>query len=166
MPKTISWGHSDTPVTGVTKLTLNRPVLNFPEDFRSKSKTPGEVVITNLTTPLDRPEQFRFATSDIRNIYSATDIDESVYAPSKRGVSILSQITDTITVSDDADADFRIDLPLSAHLVVKVPASEYIDAGIVEKLVARLVSSLYETGKDDATRLDSMLRGSLSPKGM
>lgn len=164
MTKKISWGHTDTPVSGVDSAALARPVLNLGSDYRVKTEKPGEVVITNLTTPLDRPETFRFATSDIRDIYTSTDIDPSVYAPSKRGVSLLAQITETISVTDDTDADYRVDLPLSAHLVIKVPASEFINAEVVEDLIARLISSLYETGKTDATRLDAMLRGSLTPK--
>lgn len=166
MTKEISWGFADTPVEGVPTQSLARPVLNFANDFRVKSEKPGEVVLVNLTTPLDRPEQIRFATSDIKDIYSSTNIDPSVFAPSKRGVSLLAQITDTISVTDSTDADFRIDLPVSAHLVIKVPASEYISADKVEALTARLISSLYETGKNDMTRLDSVLRGSLVPKGV
>lgn len=166
MTKNISWGYTDTPVEGVSNLALKRPVLNFGENFRVKADKAGEVVISNLTSPLDRPEQFRFATSDIRDIYSSTDIDPSVYAPSKRGVSLLAQMTETLSVTDSTDADFRIDLPVSAHLVIKVPASEHIDAKIVEDAVARLISSLYETGSDKLTRIDSMLRGSLTPRGI
>lgn len=164
MTKTISWGHTDTPVDGVSTLSLARPVINFNEDFRVKAEKSGEVVLVNLTTPLDRPEQIRIATSDIKDVYMSTDIDPSVYAPSKRGVSILAQITDTLSVNDSTDADFRVDLPVSAHLVIKVPASEYISADKVEALVARLISSLYETGSNQATRLDSLLRGSLVPR--
>lgn len=166
MTKTISWGHTDTPVDGVPTQALTRPVLNFGENFRVKADKANEVVIANLTSPLDRPEHFRFATSDIRDVYSSTDIDPSVYAPSKRGVSLLAQMTDTLSVTDDTDADFRIDLPISAHIVIKVPASEHIDAQIVESAMARLISSLYETGSDELTRIDSMLRGSLTPRGI
>lgn len=55
---------------------------------------------------------------------------------------------------------------LCLHLVIKVPASEFVNAEVVEDLVARLISSLYETGKTDATRLDALLRGSLTPKDL
>lgn len=166
MTKSISWGHTDTPIDGVTALSLNRPVINFSDDFRVKAEKSGEVVLTNLTTPLDRPETIRIATSDIKDIYSSTDIDPSVYAPSKRGVSILAQITDTLSVTDDTDADFRVDLPVSAHLVIKVPANEYMSAEKVEALVARLTSTLYESGSSETTRLDGLLRGSLVPRGV
>lgn len=164
MTKEISWGFIDTPVDGVTELTLDRPVLNFSQDFRIKTEKPGEVVLTNLTTPLDRPESIRIATSDIKDIYSSTNIDPSVYAPSKRGVSILAQLTDTLSVSDTTDPEFRVDLPVSAHLVIRVPANEYMSADKVQILVSRLVSSLYETGKDDTTRIDGLLRGALVPR--
>lgn len=164
MTKSISWGHTDTPVAGVTALSLNRPVINFNEDFRVKVEKSGEVILTNLTTPLDRPENVRVAISDIKDIYSSSDIDPSAYPPSKRGVSILIQLTDTLVVEDDVDAAFRVHIPASAHLVIKVPANEYVTAALVQSLLARLVSFLYETGSSDTLRLDSLLRGSLLPR--
>lgn len=165
MAKQISWGYNDTPTGGAAK-TLARSDFNYMDDFRCVSEKPGEVIITNITSPLDRPEQIRYATSNVANVYAGTSIDESVYAPSKRGVSLLAQVTETVSVTDDADADFRIDLPLSAHLVIKTPASEHISADMVATLVGRLVGSLFESDDTTNTRLDAMLRGSLQPKGL
>lgn len=164
MTKEIKPGYADTPVSGVTELTFPRAVLNIQKDFRVKSNNNGkEVVLTNITSPIDRPENIRLAYSDVANIYSGTGIEPSVSAPTKRGVSVLAQVTDVLSVQDTTDADFRIDLPLSAHLVIKAPASEYVTADQVQVLIGRLLSSLFDTGAVSASRLEAILRGSLAP---
>jgi len=160
----ITQGYTDTPIDGVTELVFPRGLLNIKEDFRVKSNTSGkEVVLTNLTSPIDRPELIRVAYTEVANIYNGTGIEPSVAAPTKRGVSVLAQVTDIISVTDSTDVDFRIDLPMSGHLVLKVPMSEYITATQVQTLVGRLVSSLYDTGVLTTSRLEAILRGSLVP---
>lgn len=167
MAKVKNYGFTDTPVEGVASLAFPRAVLNIGADFRVKANQPGkEVVLTNITSPVDRPEKIRIAYSDISNVYNGTDVDTSVYAPTKRGVSILAQITETLSVSDSVDPDFRVDLPISYHLVIKVPASEYIAAADIEAGLGRLLSSLFDTGVTTTTRLEAILRGSLVPTGL
>lgn len=164
MTKAKSLGFTDTPIEGVTELDFPRGLLNFTKDFRVKSSQPGsEVVLTNITSPVDRPEKFRIAYSDIANIYGGTGIEPSVIAPTKRGVSMLVQLTETMTVTDDTDPDYRIDLPVSYHLVVKVPASEFISGTDIQQGIGRLLSGLFDTGSVTLTRLESILRGSLVP---
>lgn len=164
MTKEIKPGYTDTPVDGVAALTFPRAVLNIKQDFRVKSNNNGkEVVLTNITSPIDRPENIRLAYSEVANIYNGTGIEPSVASPTKKGVSVLTQVTDTITVTDTADADFRIDLPLSAHLVIKAPASEYITSEQVQAVIGRLLSCLFDTGVTSTSRLEAILRGSLEP---
>lgn len=167
MAKEINRGYTDTPISGVTSLTFPRAILNFSKDFRVKSNNGGkEILLTNLTAPIDRPENIRLAYTDISNIYNGTGVEPSVAAPTKRGVSILAQVTDVLSVSDTADADFRIDLPISAHLVLKVPSSQYINATEVQIVLGRLLSSLFDSGSTTSSRLEAILRGSLVPPGV
>lgn len=163
MAKIVSVGYTDTPISGVTSLAFPRGLVNFGADYRVKSDTANEAIITNLTSPVDRPEKFRISYSDVSNIYTGTDIDPSVFAPSKRGVSVLCQLTETLSVSDSTDAAFRVDLPISAHIVLKVPASEYLTADMLQTVMGRLVSGVYETGSLTTTRIQAIIRGSLLP---
>lgn len=164
MTKEVKQGYTDTAISGVSSLTFPRGLLNIKADFRVKSNNNGkEVVLTNITSPIDRPENIRFAYTDIANIYSGTGIEPSIASPSKKGISLLAQITDVISISDTADADFRIDEPLSAHLVIKAPASEYVTSAQIQTLIGRLLSSLFDTGSTSGSRLEAMLRGSLLP---
>jgi hypothetical protein len=164
MAKVKSSGYTDTAISGNPVLNLLRGSLNFAANWRQKSYTPGkEVILTNISSPNDRPERLRIAFSDVANVYSGTGIDASVFAPTKKGVSILAQLTEIIAVTDDTDPSYRIDLPVSYHLVIKVPSSEFINAVDVQTGVARLLSGLYDTGSVTTTRLDAILRGSLVP---
>lgn len=164
MAKTVNSGYTDTAIAGNPVLTFPRGSLNFLADFRVKSNNSGkEVVVTNLTSPIDRPENIRLAYSDVSNIYTGTGIDPSTMAPTKRGISVLVQATEVISVTDDVDVNYRIDLPVSAHLVIKVPSSEFITSALVETLIGRLLSGLFDTGVETTTRLDAILRGSLVP---
>lgn len=164
MAKVVSVGYTDTPISGVTSLAFPRGLVNFGANFREKSDNPGkESVLTNITSPVDRPEKIRIAYTDVPNIYNGTGVEASYIAPTKRGISVLAQVTEVISVTDDANSDYRIDLPISAHLVLKVPASEFITEAMVQTLMGRLVSSLYDTGSLTTTRLGAILRGSLKP---
>ena len=167
MAKQISKGYIDTPISGVTKLSLNRGLLNFKADFRVKAENAGkEIVLTNITSPIDRPEKIRIAYSDVSNVYNGSGIESGVYAPTKRGVSVLAQITNVISVTDNTDPTYRVDLPVSYHLVIKVPVSEAITGQVIEEGIGRLLSGLYDTGDNKVTRLDAILRGSLVPTDM
>jgi hypothetical protein len=164
MTKVITTGYTDTPISGVSSLDFPRGLVNIKQDFRVKSNNNGkEVILTNITSPIDRPENIRLAYTDIANIYSGTGIEPSVYAPTKRGFSLLAQVTDVLTETDSSDAGYRVDEPLSAHLVIKGRASENVTSVQVQALVGRLLSVLFDTGKTDLTRLDAILRGSLVP---
>lgn len=167
MSISIDPGYTDTPIVGVTELTFDRGLVNFDADFRVKSNNPGkEVVLTNITSPIDRPEKFRISYSEVTNVYNGTGIDQSAYAASKKGVSVLVQLTEIHSVVDSADSDYRVDLPVSYHLVIKVPASGNIPAATIEAGIGRLLSGLYDTGVSTTSRLESILRGSLVPSGM
>lgn len=166
MSKVINYGFVDTPIAGVTELKFTRGLINFGTDFRVSTNNPDELHVVNLTTPIDRPETFRFAHSSVADVYKGTSIDPSVYAPSRRGISILVQNTEIFSVTDTTDADYRVDLPISAHLVLKIPANENITAAIVEMVVGRMISGLYDTGDGSTTRLQSLLRGSLIPSDL
>jgi hypothetical protein len=164
MTKVVSYGFTDTPISGVSALDFPRGLVNYSKDFRLKANAPSEVILTNITSPIGKPENVRVAVSDIANVYSGTGIEPNVYSPSTKGISVLAQVTFVMTVTDSTDPDFKIDLPLSFHMVVKVPNSEYITADVVKAGVGRLLSSLFDTGSLENSRLEAILRGSLLPQ--
>lgn len=164
MAKVKSVGYTDTPIEGVTSLTFPRGILNLGSDFRVKSNVAGkEVILTNITSPVDRPEKIRIGYTDVANVYAGTGVEPTVSAPTKRGVQLLTQVTEVLSVTDDTDPDFRLDLPVSYHLVIKVPSSEYITSTDIQTGIGRLLSSLFDSGVSTTSRLEAILRGALVP---
>lgn len=163
MATSVNVGFTDTAIAGNPTLNLLRGSVNFGADFRVKSETSNELVLTNLTSPVDRPETFKFSFGEIANIYSGSNVDPSAYAPSKKGISVLASLSETYAVTDTVDPSYRVDLPVSAHVVIKVPANENITAAMIQTLVARMLSGLYETGLTTTGRISSLVRGSLTP---
>lgn len=164
--KSVLLNRTDTAISGVTSLELARGLVNFGADWRTRSDEPNEVLITNLTSPIDRPEKFRFAMNDIKDIYRNAAIDPTLYAPSRRGASVLCQLVDTWTIVDSAAPSYEVALPVEGHIVLKIPANELINADMVITFLGRLVSGLFATGSVTSDRLKAMLRGSLLPPDM
>lgn len=163
MAKALSKNYTDTAISGVSSLNFARGLLNFGADFKVKSDEPGEVILTNLTSPVIYPEKMRISTSDVSNVYSGSSIEASLYSPTKRGTSVLIQMTEIWKVTDDTDTSYEVALPVSAHLVIKVPNHELVTPEAVQTLVGRLISGLYDSGSTQTTRLSALLRGSLKP---
>lgn len=119
----------------------------------------------NITSPMDRIEKLRFAYSEIGDVYKNTSIDPSVAAASKRGVQVLAQTSETWSLTDAVDPEYRVDLPVSAHIVLKIPACEYISEADILELLGRTIGGLYD-GTTAEWRLNDLVRGSLVPKGL
>lgn len=141
------------------------PDLSYKSDFATSSDTASEVILSNTTSPIDRVETIRFAIQNVKDVYNGTDIDPGVQAASHRGVSLVCQVSDTYSYYDDADpANKRVDLPVSAHLVIKAPKSSFIGADDYLAIAKRAFASLFETGSTTSDRLVSLLRGALDPR--
>lgn len=163
-----SFGYADS-VTATKNLVI--PSLSYATDFSVKTETANELVLTNVTSPLDQPETLRMAIQNINNIYSGTGIDPSVMSVSKRGVSLVVQLNDILRVSQsDAEntccGESVMDFPISAHIVLKVPIVQYVDAETVLTVLKRNVAACFDTNGVTADRLNSMLRGALKPSTM
>lgn len=169
MVKQINLGITDTPVSGVSDLSLERAVLNFSADFRVKSQTPDEVVLVNLNSPADRPETIRISRREINNVYQATfgrGISPNVQASSTQGTELLVQWNGTFIAQDTEDPDFEQHLPMQTHLVVKAPKG--LTADDLKLAIGRLISALFDEGPANTADagLEAKLRGALTPKGM
>lgn len=165
MAKVVDLGYTDTALATPVELKLARPSINFAADWAIQQNNNGkQVAIVNRTTPLGTvPEKFRFSIANVANVFTGTSVQPTIHVPNKRGVSLLAQLTECWVITDDEDASYRQELPISAHIVLKVPMSEFVTGARIEALIGRLVSGLYETGLDTTSRLDGLVRGSLAP---
>jgi hypothetical protein len=165
MSVTLTWNFQDTPV-GTAVGSLQPKSLNFSVDFAKKETSDGSAVVTNLTSPTDRPETLKWASSRVANVYTGTGIEPSLRSQNKSGVSVVAQLRTVVTATESSTSE-RIDYPLSAHLVVKVPNADVITGDVVNTLLLRLLGMLYEeSGASPTTRLNALIRGALLPKAL
>lgn len=164
MAATFADNTTDTAISGVTALAFaKRGLVNFEADFVKKPSGNGDLVLTNITSPPGCPEKFRYAYNEVSNIYAGSSVDPAYQAASKRGGNLLVQLTEVWTVGDDTDATYRKDFPVSAHIVLKYPLDAVVTAARVEDLIGRLLSGLYNTGKETTVRMGALVRGGLEP---
>lgn len=157
-----SFGYTDK-VTTTKNLAL--PDLSYATDYALIRDDASEVVISNTTSPLDQPETIRFALSSVADVYQGTGIEPSFRSVTKRGESLLVQINDILRVTD-AEGQILYDLPISSHIVVKLPLNEYVTADVALQVVKRNISALFDTGLVTSARLNQLLRSSLKPSTM
>lgn len=154
---------ADTPVTGGTPVSLPLGSVNFGADWVVQSTNNKEAWITNQTTPYDAPERFRFGRSEIANVFTNSGIDPNFMTTSKRGTSIVCQLNSVLNIVDTERADFKQQLPLSCHLVIKVPNNELLTADEILGYVERTLCGLFETDSNGSSRLNGFIRGALLP---
>lgn len=165
MTKLINMGHVDTPVTNPVALTMTREPINYDADFRKLKETSDELWLTNITSPIDRPEKIRIARKEVGDVYLGTDISTSVQAPSKKGVNLHIQLQQIAEITDSENPEFLVQAPVTVSLTIKTPAS-YISADDAMNSVERLLSGVFETNDKSTSRLAALLRGSLAPSDL
>lgn len=165
MSATLSWNYTDTSITSVG--TIQPASLSFDTDFAKKEASDANsCIITNVTSPYDRPETIRYAISRISNIYSGSGLEAGYQAPNRAGTSLLIQDV-TILTSEDAATGIRVDYPFSAHLVLKIPYSAVVTDAVLNTVLARLLGACFEkSGSTPGPRLSKLIRGALIPSAM
>lgn len=166
MSKVINNGFTDTAISGVTSLSFPRGLVNFKSDFRVQKNATDDVTLTNITSPVDRQEKFRFASSEIKNIYANSGIDPSVWAASTKGSSLLISVSETVSVTDSVDPNFRVDLPVTCNVTIKTPNSDLITPEFMLSLLGRAVSGAFETGSLTTDGIKRLSHGSLVPQDL
>lgn len=166
MSKVVNLNHTDSAVSGVSSLSLPISVLNYGADFGVQDGNGAELHLVNNTSPIDCPETIRYAVSDVQNIYKGTTIDPNLFMDTKRGVSLLVQLNQVYNVTDSAVPAYNRVLPIKAHMVLQIPVDQVVTADMVQALVGRLCSCLFDTGSASSARIGRLLRGSLRPSDL
>lgn len=161
MSYSLNKGYTDT-ITTTKNVAI--PDLDYAVDFRVSTDVPGEVILTNVTSPLDRGETIRFALTNVKDIYTNSGVDPAYQAASHQGVSLVCQVIDTWRYADAAAPTAQaIDLPISAHLVIKAPKTSFLAASDYLSIAQRMFSLLFGTGVVTSDRLMMLLKGALDP---
>jgi len=162
MSKSLGFSYSDTAFGSPATLNLVRTNTNYGVDWTEKERKTGESKIVNVNSSNDCPEQIRIAYSEVANVYQNSGIDPAHYAPSKKGFSLVSQLTEVGRVTESVTGE-TYDLPFSLHLVVKAPNDALVTATVIETLLKRLLSSLYNDNLTTTARLAQLMKGAVTP---
>lgn len=162
----LNYNRTDTAIGGVSSLNLPLAILNYGADFVKEVDEPGEGILTNITSPVGLPERIRFAVSPVNDVYKNTGIDPTMWAPTRRGVTVLVQVQNTWTVTDTDDPKFRIAFPITGHTVLRVPQNELITADVLKAFLGRVNDGFFNSGVVTSERISSLMRGSMLPAGL
>lgn len=121
---------------------------------------PGETIYTNIAGALDQPNTIRCAAAPIADIFRGAPVDP-ITDQTVDGLSILVQVNEAWKVNDSANTSFvPYYLPVSAHMVLKVPVNEYVTAAAVVGLITRLAGApMRAAGDNMSVAISKLLRG-------
>lgn len=160
--------NTDIQHVGTVTLSLGgTPYLGT--DLAVQKSDGVETIFTDTTSAIDRHRTIRLGSSQIPNIYAGTDVDKPYRANSTQGRQVLATIKDVWSLTDSDKPDFRIDLPVSCNITLKIPLCEYITESDVLGLLTDTVCSLYRgqtSGSAALPLIDSLFRGATNPKGL
>lgn len=147
------------------------PQLSYSSDYSIKNETASEVVLTNVTSPLDQPELIRFAENPIRDIYKNSNVDPAARSAATQGVSLLVQNIPILRVTPADSSNCcnmgYLDFPIPIHTVVQAPLSPYVSLDNIYAALLRHFASFFGEGADVTNaRLGALLRGALKPASM
>lgn len=158
----VTLGYTDTVST---PKSVSIPDLSYSTDFAVLREAADELLLTNLTSPVDQPETIRYGYQNIADIYRNSGIDPSFMATSRRGVSLVGQVNDIVRVTPAEDSGCctmqQIMLPIEAHWVLKFPVSQYVTPTLALQILERAFATAFGTGAVTAEKLGAMMRGSL-----
>lgn len=156
-----SWGYT----AAATTHTITVPTLDHSQ-FALKENKDMEARYSNITSPVDQPEEVRIATKKVTNVYSGSGVIPSYMSTSKEGISSLIQIKDILRIHDDGASDasgccmpWIIDLPCKVNITVQIPRNQYVGADEAIAVLHRTIAVLEQAANDTAT-LNKILRGS------
>lgn len=165
MSKTIS---NNQPTSTVT-VSRTVPVPAWNSDFRPSSDKPGDINLTCIAAPLDAPTSVILKSNTVPNVYknSVGSIPAEMQSPIKTGVKVLCQRNEVWSKKDSSDTTYKVNLPVSAHLVLQIPNDDTITVDDVDGIIDRMIGGLYEiVDSKGSTRLSAILRQALMPAGL
>lgn len=156
MSKVSAFGFTNTTAGSNTVTPL---ALGLTSNYAVKADTSDQAVLNNKTAPIDVEEIITYRSRDIQNVNTSLNIQYP--SPVKKGIQYQIMIEDTLSTTDTADADFRLDEPIVMYLTIRHPKSGNIGNSQVGTVFLRLISSLMKT--DGTWRFDDLMRSAERP---
>jgi hypothetical protein len=157
MARTSSFGYTNT--TASTTVTVIPIKEKLTSNYAVKQDTADTTVLNNKTAPVDVEEIITFRSRDLKQVNSSLNIQYP--SPVKSGIQYQVVVEDTLSTTDTADADFRVDEPIVAQLTIRHPKSGNIGNTQVAAVVLRLISACMR--EDGSWRFDDLMRSAERP---
>lgn len=124
------------------------PVAPTAGTFAYSKDTPGAAVYSNILNGLDQPKTIRYGITEVPNVFLNTPVDP-IAGQDTRGAHYLIQINEVWKIYDDANPSVvPYYLPISAHMVLKLPWDPQVTAARVAPLIDRLIGAVCRNGTD------------------
>lgn len=143
-----------------TAVPAQTPLMPTLASFRLQSQTAQETVYVNSVGALDQPNKVRHAVAEVADVFKNTGVAPDT-GQATQGLSILTQVTETWKVDDPANTSFAsYYLPVSAHMVMKVPNDALITSTVLAAFYLRAVGSIWGAADDTLVEaLEPLLHG-------
>lgn len=161
MAKSIATGPTDTAFSGSTTLTVPIPGLNWTTDHRILSSNTGEMLTTNVTSPTNQPETFRFARKVIKDVYANTGVDPSARLSTKTGFAQLVEMRQLWKETDSVDVTYEKFIPLKVGITIQTSDYGNVTADMLLTAAKRAIAALFEKGVVTSTGMAAYQRGVL-----
>lgn len=133
-------------------------------DFDVIAETADTVTITDTTVPIDTPRTFWTKCQKVANVYKNSNVASAYRAKATGGVKCINSVQDVITILDDTDTTFRIDLPIKASITFELPYNELITDVVVQQQLYDAVASVFsKSGETFVSRMLKEARGAVNP---
>jgi hypothetical protein len=137
MSNTLVIGSAQT-ITSETILTPKVPVFG---SYAYSVDDPGNAILKNVVGALDQPHSIRYAINSVADVFKQSEV--APYAgQSTAGVNILVQLNESWKIQQAMTSLDIGYLPVSAHIVLKLPTDALVTSSVVEALLARLIGTL------------------------
>lgn len=162
MSKTVSYGYTAASET----VNVARPVLSKSDYAVISDDASSECIMTNLNAPTDQPETLRWAQRPIKNVYSNSGIEPSLYSQLKTGISILAELREVAKVTDSENAAYRVDYPVRVYTVIECPNDGAVSNDDISAVVKRHLSLLYTDAQSSSSRISEMRHAAVAPTSL
>jgi hypothetical protein len=156
MAKTSTFGFTNTSAGSNTVTPL---ALGLTGNYSLTADNADVATLNNKTAPVDQEEIISFRSRDLGSVNSTLNIQY----PSRvsTGIEYSLKLEDTLSTTDSADADFRVDEPIICTITFRHPKSGNIGNTQIGTVFLRAISALM---KEDGTwRFDDLMRSAERP---
>jgi hypothetical protein len=143
--------------------------IDFGSDFEKVMESKDELRLVSNKSPLGREDKYRFAISEVSNIYTNSGIDKALQSQLKSGTKILFGSSGVLTFTDATSGDVY-DKPIYGTVALTVPKDPAMTATVVADFIAQLMAGLADYAASAATgtpteqdRIWAALRHRLAP---